>query len=234
MAHEKLQQEHKYLQEDYNSQQQIANDIRVEATHLLEEIKNLSRKNEELETRHAQDLEKMAKLEQELKKEALTENKPQSFENVSIPIRSSTSPASPLRPFRIEAYQQAIDDLLNASRGETPTNVLIAMKAVVLACKDITEDAEIFEDRLYSTNPGHSILSELNDIKNELSQCLTTLMTATKAFAIGQTKDTFAIEQASSALSGCIGHIVRVLTKAASPVGKEIEELKVTLKIIHD
>jgi hypothetical protein len=45
----------------------------------------------------------------------------------------------------ITAYQHAVDELLLAARSDTPTNVLVAMKSIVITCKNITEDTENFE-----------------------------------------------------------------------------------------
>lgn len=45
----------------------------------------------------------------------------------------------------VASYQQAVDELLRSARSDTPTSVLVAMKAIVIACKNITEDTENFE-----------------------------------------------------------------------------------------
>ncbi|CAJ0829761.1 3840_t:CDS:2 [Entrophospora sp. SA101] len=85
---------------------------------------------------------------------------------------------------KIASYQAAIDNLLRAGRSEDPANVLLAMKSIVISCKDITEEVE-----LYEKHKGSSIKAEnqekLTQLKTKLSATLTNLMAAAKNHATG-------------------------------------------------
>lgn len=64
---DKFKQEYQTLQEDYNSQQQIASAIRMEATNLLDEIKNLGAKNDDLHRQTSEDADTIVRLKGEVK-----------------------------------------------------------------------------------------------------------------------------------------------------------------------
>lgn len=112
------------MQEDYSNQQNIANDIRSEATNLLSEIKNISIRNDEL----------------------IEENKVlKASSGANMASEESINAVGVIDQGSITAYQHAVDELLLAARSDTPTNVLVAMKSIVITCKNITEDTENFE-----------------------------------------------------------------------------------------
>lgn len=121
-AYKKLKEDYDFLQEDYSNQQNIANDIRSEATNLLSEIKNISIRNDELI------------VENKRLKESAGANWEEAGNSVGVIDQGS-----------ITAYQHAVDELLLAARSDTPTNVLVAMKSIVITRKNITEDTENFE-----------------------------------------------------------------------------------------
>jgi len=59
------------------------------------------------------------------------------------------------------------------------------MKSIVISCKTITEDIENYEN---STDLRNDDRDHLDDLKNYLSEALTTLMTAAKSYATSQGK----------------------------------------------
>ena len=71
---------------------------------------------------------------------------------------------------------------LNCDRSETPTSVLIAMKAVVIACKLMTEDSEVFENS-ESCELTDNERSQIYDIKSLLSNALTRQIAVAKNLA---------------------------------------------------
>ena len=153
----KLRETYINLQEDFNSQQQIANDIRNEATHLLDEIKNLQRKNQELVGAREEDQRSIQKLREELasaKEAAATalspppasivssapsnrtgaQNRRESHESNATQrdsgpiwnkpaapqiVSSKASPVQPIHTDKLDAYEQAVDDLMKASKYES-------------------------------------------------------------------------------------------------------------------
>jgi len=72
----------------------------------------------------------------------------------------------------------------NSIRSEVPTNVIMAMKSILVACKDITGDVEQYEQqKSVSMKPEDK--EKLYAMKSKLSGTLTNLMTAAKNHATG-------------------------------------------------
>jgi hypothetical protein len=199
--YEDLENEHQNLQEDYESREQMAKDIRQEVANLLDEVKVLQEKNEDL-------IAEKEKMEETIRK--LKENQDTKEDNYSR--RSSSKDRSPkekessavrselgkifddigsdlrdgiIQEDRVDAYEDAINNLLDAKESEKPTSVLVAMKAIVISCKTITEDIEKFEN---ASNIRSDEREHLDNLKNYLSESLTTLMTSAKSYATSQGK----------------------------------------------
>ncbi|KAI9341555.1 hypothetical protein DFJ73DRAFT_843655 [Zopfochytrium polystomum] len=226
--YDKLKEDYDGLQDDFNNQQQIASDIRAEATNLLEEIKSLTRKNQELEA------ERNRSYGGGDPRDDYGGSK-QSYGN-SLQIDDDGI----IDRSRVTAYENAIDDLLRATR-ESPTNILIAMKAIVIACKNITEDTEAFESSTNSLRMEDK--EQLDEVKNRLSSALQNLMTVAKSHATNFNSSPVALlENATSTLTSTIVELVRLLKyrqneQYSSQPGQwgevedyEIDELKVYLE----
>ncbi|KAJ3213298.1 component of the polarisome, partial [Clydaea vesicula] len=197
--HKKLKEEYENLQDDYSNQQNIANDIRTEATNLLEEIKALSRRNDELMEEN-----KNLKLQSD-EKGGYSKDKPLYNEKNQEQYRDI------LNQETVASYQAAVGELLRAARSDTPTSVLVAMKSIVIACKDITEDTEAFE-----ASPDNNLSYEDKDtlfnVKNSLSGALTSLMGAAKNHATSFGNSPISIlENAATDLTSCIVQLVQLL-----------------------
>ncbi|KAJ3290305.1 component of the polarisome [Borealophlyctis nickersoniae] len=212
--HKKLKRDFDSLQDDYNNQQQIANDIRSEATNLLEEIRNLSRKNEELNAEKERDAQTIRDL-----KEQLARAKGQELQSAAYGGgRDRNMDASEevgddegiIDRSRVAAYQNAVEELLQAARSDTPTSVLVAMKAIVIACKNITEDTENYENSSDTLTPDER--DQLADTKNQLSGALTNLMTAAKHHATNYGSSNVAdLDGAATQLTATIVELVKML-----------------------
>lgn len=243
--HLKLKKNFEGLQDDYNSQQRIANDIRQEAANLLEETKSLTKKNEDLMAENSKQAQKMMQLTEELSRlKAQHDRASQSSQglhpsrmyyfllslyscfthcytnllSILLAAPHSNASFSPRRSFksdtaprveqqgprtnpnidfirdnipvdphgvldrsRVASYQAAVDDLLNAARSDASTDVLVAMKSIVIACKTITEETESYENN--SDNLPYEVRDAINQIKNRLSASLANLMEAAKKHA---------------------------------------------------
>jgi hypothetical protein len=130
--------------------------LRSEAANLLSEIHNLNSKNKELEL------------------------KLQRTSGEGNTIGHSAGGSSNSK--RLASYYQSIDELSAATRNGQSTSVLVAMKAVLLSCKGITEESESIE------NAG--ILNEsdrvrLHSGKEALSSALAHLLEIAKDHASG-------------------------------------------------
>lgn len=243
-----LRDDHSRLQEDYRMQQEVAEDVRKEAAALLNEIKALSNRNDDLLAERDSNRESIKNLTEENQrlqsqvrdlqsqlKAAASQRRPSEQLNSSSAststIKGSNFSAetekiwSPQEDGAIDegkttSYKDAVDGLKRAARSDNPTEVLIAMKSIVIACKSITEDVEIYE-----SNPTVSISlidrENLLNFKTDLSGCLTRLMAVAKQHATGgaggsPTKRTSSekgkeIDAAVEELSDTIQEIVRLI-----------------------
>ncbi|CAG8571685.1 17_t:CDS:10 [Ambispora gerdemannii] len=197
---EDLEKEFSKLNDDHQQQQEVANDVRKEATTLLEEIGSLSKQNDELFLEKEQDAAQIKALKAEVdewknkfeKKKTELRNLKATSSFVKEPPKIDVLKDNLLTPdqdggideTRIISYQAAIDDLLRAGRSDAPTNVLLAMKSIVIACKSITEDVEAYEQRK-SASLKPEDKDKLYSLKTKLSATLTNLMTAAKNHATG-------------------------------------------------
>ncbi|KAJ3094223.1 component of the polarisome [Phlyctochytrium planicorne] len=206
----KLRTDFEGLQDDFNNQQQIAHDIRAEATNLLAEIKSMTKRNEELTLERDRLLQASGQAVQ--KAEDLA-NGGYKQESDSYGALKDVESNSIISKDRITAYQHAVGELLRAARSDTPTSVLVAMKAIVIACKNITEDTEAHENSSASITTQEK--DELEDVKNKLSQSLTALMTSAKTHAtnFGSIPISY-LEESSSNLTETINELVTSLQKS--------------------
>jgi hypothetical protein len=93
-------------------------------------------------------------------------------------------------------FKNAVTDLLRSGHAETPAGVLVAMKSIVIATRNISDAVEVFEGQATSENAERS--SVLRDV---MSRHLTELMTAAKNKATGiQSLGMEAFEGAAEAL----------------------------------
>ena len=197
---EKLKEENTYLQDDYEEQLKNNQSIKEEAGLLLEDVRKLNDVNNEIsEDRDALRF-KCEKLQADLimsRKETvdarnsvqLAQSLQQSKEYKSpVPTSSSNKKfAAPLlmsRKDRIEdnsfyvSYQQASTQLLQTAKKGSSTGVLAPMKAIIVACKALTEDSDRVAEGL---RPKDS--DSLKEAKETLSDELSGLMSLAKQHA---------------------------------------------------
>jgi hypothetical protein len=84
-------------------------------------------------------------------------------------------------PYIIE-YQTAIDELMQVSRSTKPSDVLVTMRSIVMACKSITTEVEEYEVK---TGLSEMDQSSLYEIKKKFSTSLSSLLSAATSFANG-------------------------------------------------
>ncbi|KAJ1558539.1 component of the polarisome, partial [Nowakowskiella sp. JEL0078] len=214
-----LDQDYKGLQEDYNSQQQMIGEIRNEATNILEEHKLLEKTNEDLKAERERNLQQIRELSEmkdgNSKRE--TQSSTGSRQDQKQRSRSLSDKIEPeheriIGQSRMNAYNNAIEDLLRAARSDAPTSVLVAMKATVISCKEITESTERFESNL---RLQLETKERLNAIKNRLSQGLAGLMSSAKSHATSPpgTMPVIQIENNAKNLTNTINELLSVLSR---------------------
>ncbi|KAH9275123.1 hypothetical protein BASA83_002347 [Batrachochytrium salamandrivorans] len=245
--HQVLRQDYSSLQDDYNEQQQIAADIRSEATNLLEEIKALSKRNDDLKNHQEIHMETIHKLKEEIKRLDSQESnvsgrdlnqsnpshqngaRPQPFNgriNIDYNIDDIVDAGIVSLHF-VDSYKSAVEDLVRASRSENPTSVLVAMKGIVIACRSITEDSEAYENNQECALEDYE-RHELVDVKNKLSTALTHQMGVAKTLATNFNNDiVLALEASTGELSSTIVellHIYQRHTGLSNAIERTVED----------
>ncbi|KAJ1569780.1 component of the polarisome [Nowakowskiella sp. JEL0078] len=211
-----LEQDYKGLQEDYNSQQQMIGEIRNEATNILEEHKLLEKTNEELKAERERNLQQIRELidmkDSNSVRDTHSSSGSQLQRSRSLGEKIEFENERIIGPSRMNSYNNAVEDLLRAARSDAPTSVLVAMKAIVLSCKEITESTERFESNLRLRQETRE---RLNIIKNRLSQGLAGLMSSAKLHATSPhgTTPIVQLENNAKNLTNTINELLQVLRK---------------------
>ncbi|KAI9205315.1 uncharacterized protein BJ171DRAFT_501757 [Polychytrium aggregatum] len=211
----KLKQDQILLQDAYNKQQHLTGDIQSEASNLLEEIKTLSKTNEELGEVNTRNQAVIRQLTEENQRLA-------NLKGVA-PLNTYTERA--ISEDRLKALKDASDNLLIAGRGDSPTGVLVAMKAVVLACKNITEDCERYENSvpLSGEARGH-----IDNVKMNMSNSLTGLMNTTKSHATNLGRSSVQLlEAALGSLCSNVTELAELLNGSGSTAAAATSEARV-------
>lgn len=128
----------------------------------------------------------------------------------------------------LTAFQSSIDELLAAARSKTPSNVLLAMKTVVLATTLVTDDVAKYESRS-STDSGPSEEKEqLTALRVRASNTLNNLMTACRNHASSHGLSPVSLlDAAASHVATTIVDIVKLL-KVRKATKAEAEEFEAT------
>ncbi|KAI8811148.1 hypothetical protein BJ742DRAFT_152785 [Cladochytrium replicatum] len=227
--YESLEKDFKGVQDDYTQQTEIVTAIRGEATNLLNEVRSTGKLNDELKNERDQLLSRVKELEEQLNdtRRDAQNARSRSIVQSRLPPPGNDRIESAYDGFidrgRIAAYHSAIDDLLRSSRSEQPTAVLVAMKAIVLACKNITEETDAIESRL--NNSGPPLPTDTRDritaVKAKLSSALTSVMGSAKAMATNSPGSNGGsliqqVELSTRNLTATINELLRQLKRAGS------------------
>ncbi|KAL1916207.1 uncharacterized protein VTP21DRAFT_5824 [Calcarisporiella thermophila] len=215
-----MQSEYDELLEKYHRQLEVADDIRQEVTALLEEIKELTRQNDELTAARERDTEVISQLSREVSNRRASYERKGGLRNGGNGVReldrqqtdivkmSEVNPSSGgvIDERVLVQYQKAIDNLLHAGRSDLTSNVLMSMKSVVVACKAITEDVE-------SHQPASEDEDEtLENLKSQLSADLTRLVGAAKNHAVGMgISPVSLLDAAARDLTDAVVSLVRIV-----------------------
>ncbi|CAO1637176.1 unnamed protein product [Sympodiomycopsis kandeliae] len=225
------------LQAEYAEQEQVVHDLRSEVESLVEEVQQLSARNEELVSEKDQDLVVIRDLNQQIQtfkrkyeqaKTELRQYKATSQLYVQPPKADEFMPPSPtgvIADVNVTAFQSSIDELLSAARSTAPWNALIAMKAVVLATTLVTDDVAKFEQS--SNNHLNSDDADsLLQLKPKISTSLNNLMTACRNHASSQGLSPVSLlDAAASHVSTTVVDLVKLL-KVRSATSSEKEQFE--------
>jgi len=224
---EKLENENKSLKEEIEKLK------KEEIEKLKEELKKEKEKKPEVIEKivEVQAPEKNETTEKEVKPETPKkepEEPPKEEASEPAPAAAPTPAAAPapaqaedninnvavkdcINPERFNNYKEAVNELLAASKSDNPADVLVAMKSIVITCKNITEESDEYE-RLNESTFTFEEQEKIIEIKENLSIALTNLMNVTKNHATQypNVSPSF-IESATSDLSVTIVSLVRTL-----------------------
>ncbi|EMD33042.1 hypothetical protein CERSUDRAFT_126237 [Gelatoporia subvermispora B] len=203
----------------------ILDQLRSDMEGLMEELSELSRRNDELMASKDSDLALIRELDSQLKeykrkyeqaKTELRSVKATSQLFLQAPKMDDQLPVSPdggLLDIHVTAFVSAIDSLLTAGRSNAPTRVLTPMKAVINAVTAIVDDIRAFE-RKPRRDRSEIDFDTLRTLRERAEATLSNLAAATKTHAT------------SSGMSP-----VSLLDAAASHVSATITEIGKTVCI---
>jgi hypothetical protein len=120
----------------------------------------------------------------------------------------------------VTAFVSAVDSLLTAGRSNSPTRVLVPMKAVVNAVTAITDDLRQFERRPRSDEVN---LDALRSLRDRAEATLSNLVVATKSHATGAGMSPVSLlDAAASHVSSTITEIAKIaFIRRATPAEQE-------------
>ncbi|KAJ1025228.1 hypothetical protein NDA16_002732 [Ustilago loliicola] len=229
------------LQRDHSQQAEVVGELKQEVSNLLEELRELSARNDEMQADRDNDVivikdlnAQMANYKRlyETAKTELRNLKATSQLYVQPPKADDFLPASDkgaIADVNLTAFQSSIDELLAAARSKTPGNVLLSMKTVVLATTLVTDDVSKYEQIPANlAELSHEEQEQLMALKSKCSATLNNLMTACRNHASSHGLSPVSLlDAAASHVSATIVDLVKLLkVRKASKV--EADEFQAT------
>ncbi|PWN31476.1 uncharacterized protein FA14DRAFT_162729 [Meira miltonrushii] len=233
-----MEEELTSLQRDYAEQEELVAELRGEVTNLMEELKQLSTRNDEI----LGDKENDQTIIRDLNNQVASYKR--KYENVKTELRTlkatsqlyvqppktdefmPPSETGAIADINLTAFQSSIDDLLSAARSKTPSSVLMAMKTVILAATLVTDDVSKFEQKKQEgTAEGRA---EVSQAKTRISNSLNNLMTACRNHASSHGLSPVSLlDAAASHVSTAIVDVVK-LVKVRKATKEEVDEFEIT------
>lgn len=233
-----LQEELATLRKEYAEQDEVLTELRGEVTNLVEELRQLSLRNDEMisdkdgDQAIIRDLNNQVssyKRKYENAKTELRNLKATSQLFVQAPKADDFMPASDegvIADVSLTAFQSSIDELVAAARSKTPSNVLLAMKTVVLATTLITDDISRYESR--DNFVSAELKEQVTATKGRIGNTLNNLMTACRNHASSYGMSPVSLlDAAASHVSTSIVDMVKLL-KVRKATKAEAEEFEAT------
>ncbi|GAA5958498.1 hypothetical protein JCM3765_007896 [Sporobolomyces pararoseus] len=212
------------MRRELESAEELANELRGEVGSLVDELRQVNERCEDLqleldkERREKEDKEREAREWKEKWQSAKTELRnikatSQLFTS-SINVERNFMPASSdglINDTSISAFQTSIDDLLEAARSKEPTSVISHARQVVSAVEKIDHDVQAISPSRYNSL---SLQDQdiVNSLKAKINATLSNLMTASKNHATSfGVSPVSLLDAAASHLASTIVELVRIL-----------------------
>lgn len=213
------------LQKEHAQQVEVVSELKQEVSNLLEELRELSARNDEMQADRDNDVvvikdlnAQMANYKRlyETAKTELRNLKATSQLYVQPPKADDFFPASDrgaIADVNLTAFQSSIDELLAAARSKTPGNVLLSMKTVVLATTLVTDDVAKYEQIPANlAELSNEDQEQLMALKSKCSATLNNLMTACRNHASSHGLSPVSLlDAAASHVSATIVDLVKLL-----------------------
>lgn len=224
--YEDLDRAHHELQVDLRRQHIVTSEVKEEVAAFLGEMKALSAQSSQHFEREEQLAYQVHKLENQIKewKSRYTRTKTQlrtlRVSSQGLPLqqpdgkhsRALTDPDGLIKDIHVTKFQVAIDELLRSARGSEPDSVLMHVKAVVIAVRNITQDVGSLSADQDERSPQKSKL------KSRISATANNLITASKNFVISNGLSPVSLlDAAASHLTAAVVELTRIVKIRPTP-----------------
>jgi hypothetical protein len=214
-------------------------ELRGEVTSLLDELRQLSARNDSMQAEKESDLAVVRDLNNQM------QGYKRKYESAKTELRAlkatsqlfvqppkaddvmQTTERGAIADINLTAFQSSIDELLSAARSKSPGSVLLSMKTVVLATTLVTDDAIKWE-----TTNGSELSPEEREqlvlLKSKASGTLNNLMTACRNHASSHGMSPVSLlDAAASHVSSTVVDLAKLL-KIRKASQSETDELEAT------
>ena len=228
--YENLNKTHEELQAELQQQRTVTDEVKREAAGFLEEMKMLSQQSEQTCEGEAELVARVHKLEDQLREwknrysKARTQLKTAQVSSLGMPMQQPdmgqfgkeggfTREDGLVRDFHVTKFQVSIDELLRAARVSEPQSVLVQVKSVVVAVRELTQDVGI------SQAGDDNLAQQRTKGLGKVSATTNNLITASKNFALSRRLSPVSLlDAAASHLTAAVIELIRVVKIRPTPV----------------
>ncbi|KAF2801696.1 uncharacterized protein BDZ99DRAFT_469433 [Mytilinidion resinicola] len=245
---------HRYedLERELTSQQQVTEEVRQQASQFLQEMKELSRRNDQTLEKEERLQGQVSSLESELRdwksRYAVAKTKLRTLRASSVGLgmamhspelngflkdRSFASPDGLVKDIHVTKFQLSIDEYLQVARREHPQALLDSMKNVFVCVKNITSDIGASSPAsspasrngsVYTDSGSASPDKQQSKLKAQVSATTNNLITASKNHASSAGMSPISVvDAAASHLSTAVVELVKFVKIRPTPP-EELQE----------
>lgn len=237
-SNEELMQENEQLRRDLREQQELSDDVRVEAQNLLQEMKVIAEQKSASWEQEQALVDQVAHLQKEVEewknRYSRTKTQLRSVRASSIGLTiqphlkhsgEHDSPAGLVEDVHVTKFQISIDELLRTARSEKPAETIEYTKNVIKAVLKITKDID-------DSVPGGKLNDQQARLKHRVSNTANNLFIASKNFVDAKGLSPVSLlDAAASHITTAVVELVRTVKIRPSPPGEyDEEETMVTLQ----
>ncbi|KAK3336630.1 hypothetical protein B0T19DRAFT_45118 [Cercophora scortea] len=229
-----LERENQDLRLSLQKQQQVTEEVRLEAQEFLREMRTLSQQSGAAWERQAELERAIESLEHEVRdwrnRYARTKTQLRNMRASSLGLtidqdagkyvreKGFTQENGLVKDVHVTKFQIAIDELLQRARVDNPEKVIDSMKAVVVSVRRITKDID------ESIPKSEDAVQQQAKLKSRVSSTANNLITASKNFASAAgISPVSLLDAAASHLVAAIVDLLRTAKIRATPAG-ELED----------